>query len=154
MIAPVLDACCGSRMFWFDKESPLAIFQDCRRGVQTLCDGRVLVVEPDVLADARKMPYPDNWFAHVVLDPPHLVNVGEQSYTFAKYGRLSRDFKTDLRQIFAECFRVLRPEGTLCFKWCAEQIKLGEVLPLAEPYKPLYGQKKGKGTFWLQFIKV
>ena len=23
----ILDACCGSRMFWFDKYNPLALFQ-------------------------------------------------------------------------------------------------------------------------------
>lgn len=30
---PVLDACCGSRMFWFDKENPNVVFaisEKCR----------------------------------------------------------------------------------------------------------------------------
>ena len=26
----ILDACCGSRMFWFDKENPLVLFTDIR----------------------------------------------------------------------------------------------------------------------------
>ena len=26
----ILDACCGSRMFWFDKENPLTLFADIR----------------------------------------------------------------------------------------------------------------------------
>ena len=26
----ILDACCGSRMSWFDKENPLALFADIR----------------------------------------------------------------------------------------------------------------------------
>lgn len=26
----ILDACCGSRMFWFDKENPWTLFADIR----------------------------------------------------------------------------------------------------------------------------
>lgn len=26
----ILDACCGSRMFWFDKHNPLVLFVDKR----------------------------------------------------------------------------------------------------------------------------
>ena len=26
----ILDACCGSRMFWFDKNNPAALFVDIR----------------------------------------------------------------------------------------------------------------------------
>lgn len=25
---PILDACCGSKMFWFDPQNPLTIFAD------------------------------------------------------------------------------------------------------------------------------
>ena len=39
---PILDACCGSRMFWFDKTNPAAIFMDNRELDDTLCDGRVI----------------------------------------------------------------------------------------------------------------
>ena len=38
----ILDACCGSRMFWFDKENPLALFADIRDEEYILCDGRNL----------------------------------------------------------------------------------------------------------------
>ena len=30
-LPPVLDACCGSRMFWFDKKDARATFVDKRR---------------------------------------------------------------------------------------------------------------------------
>ena len=36
----ILDACCGSRMFWFNKEHPAAVFMDNRSFAKTLCDGR------------------------------------------------------------------------------------------------------------------
>ncbi len=45
----ILDACCGARMMWFDKENPCAIFMDCREVEATLCDGRKLVIRPDVV---------------------------------------------------------------------------------------------------------
>lgn len=34
----ILDACCGSRMFWFDKYNPLALFVDKRS--ETLIAGK------------------------------------------------------------------------------------------------------------------
>lgn len=42
----ILDACCGSRMFWFDKKNPLALFADIRDEEYILCDGRNLKVHP------------------------------------------------------------------------------------------------------------
>lgn len=47
----ILDACCGSRMFWFDKENPAAVFMDNRSFAQNLCDGRRFEVKPDLIAD-------------------------------------------------------------------------------------------------------
>ena len=35
---PVLDACCGSRMFWFDRKDTRATFVDKRRERHTLPD--------------------------------------------------------------------------------------------------------------------
>ena len=67
----ILDACCGSRMFWFDRNNPDVVFADNRYVSTTLCDGRTLVIEPDVEMDFRDMPYPDNTFNLVVFDPPH-----------------------------------------------------------------------------------
>ena len=42
----ILDACCGPRMMWFDKQNPLAVFMDIRDEECTLCDGRNLEVHP------------------------------------------------------------------------------------------------------------
>ena len=75
----ILDACCGSRMFWFDKENPNVLFQDIREIEDELCDGRKLIVKPDVKADFTDMPYQDNSFKLVVLDPPHLKKLEQIS---------------------------------------------------------------------------
>lgn len=42
---PILDACCGSKMFWFDPQNPLTIFADTQNEEHVLCDGRVLQKE-------------------------------------------------------------------------------------------------------------
>lgn len=71
----ILDACCGSKMFWFDKEHKETVYMDKRTLDTTLCDGRKLIVKPDVIADFRKMPFDDESFHLVIFDPPHLLNM-------------------------------------------------------------------------------
>ncbi len=65
--AVILDACCGGKMFYFDKSDERVLFQDIRSFETTLCDGRPFSVHPDVQADFTDMPYPDNSFSMVVL---------------------------------------------------------------------------------------
>lgn len=148
---PIIDVCCGSRMFWFDKKNPNVVFMDNRTVKQTLCDGRKLEIKPDVVGDFRHIPYQDNTFYLVVFDPPHLLRAGQKSWLAAKYGKLSPDWKEDLKQGFAECIRVLKPNGTLVFKWSEEQISLAKVLPLFG-LSPLFGNRRGK-TIFLVFMK-
>ena len=150
----VLDPCCGSRMMWFDKNNPDVEFCDNRELHTTLCDGRVLNIEPDTLCDFTKLPFENNTFFHVVFDPPHFVSAGEASWTSKKYGHLPKNWRELLHDGFAECMRVLKPNGTLIFKWNEYQIPVREVIS-AIGYKPLYGHKSGKQqkTHWMAFIK-
>lgn len=75
-MAKVLDACCGSRMFWFDKNNPITTYMDKRQYYEELDTGHIINVDPDVLADFTEMPFSDNEFDLVVFDPPHMVNAG------------------------------------------------------------------------------
>ena len=147
----ILDVCCGSRMFWFDKQDKHTIFMDNRVLHDTLCDGRKLDIEPDIIGDFRDIPFEDNTFNMVVFDPPHLLKAGENSWLAKKYGKLSDDWSNDLRIGFKECMRVLKPNGTLIFKWNEQQIKLKEILKAID-YKPLFGNKRAD-THWLVFMK-
>jgi SAM-dependent methyltransferase len=158
----VLDPCSGSRMMWFDRQHPDVIFGDCRSETLTVTDNsrgnasgtRTIRIEPDTLLDFRALPYPDGAFKLVAFDPPHLVSAGPRSWLAAKYGRLSDNWRDDLRAGFSECFRVLASDGVLVFKWNETQIKVGEVLALT-PHAPLFGHPSGKtgGTHWLVFMK-
>ncbi len=147
----VLDVCCGSRMFWFDKEEKHTVFMDNRVVHETLCDGRKLDIEPDVVGDFRNIPFPDESFHLVVFDPPHLVSAGEKSWMAKKYGRLTDTWRDDLRQGFSECMRVLKPNGVMVFKWNEEQVKLRDILALTE-FQPLFGNRRAN-THWLVFLK-
>ena len=152
----ILDACCGSRMFWFDKHNPLVTFMDNRIFEDTLCDGRSLRVKPDVVGDFRNIPYPNATFNLVVFDPPHLLKVGENSWLAKKYGKLNPDsWKEDIRQGFSECFRVLKKDGILVFKWSETDITISDILKLT-PQKPLIGHKSGRlnKTHWILFVKA
>lgn len=147
----ILDACSGSKMFWFDKDNENTVFMDVREAEETLSDGRKLLVKPDIVADFRNMPFEDKSFKLVVFDPPHLKDLGETSWLAMKYGRLLPSWEDDIKQGFEECFRVLEDYGILIFKWNEEQIKLNEVLALTNQ-KPLFGNKRAK-THWLVFMK-
>lgn len=150
---PILDACCGSKMFWFDKDHEDVIYIDNRELNTTLCDGRTLNVNPDSVMDFRDLAYDCNSFHLVVFDPPHLKQAGENSWLAKKYGKLNETWPFDIRQGFTECMRVLKPYGTLVFKWNEDQVTLNEVLD-AIGYKPLFGNRnRGTKTHWLVFMK-
>lgn len=151
----ILDACCGSRMFWFDKENKNVLFADIRNENHILCDGRKLNIEPDIEMDFRNMPIPDNIFKMVVFDPPHLNKLGKNSWMAKKYGVLLPTWKTDIKAGFDECMRVLEPHGTLIFKWNENQITVSEILSVIGE-KPLFGHKSGKlsNTHWMAFMKT
>ena len=148
---PILDACCGSRMFWFDKNNPAVVFMDNRELDDVLCDGRKLIIKPDVMGDFRAIPYPDNTFKLVVFDPPHLISAGENSWLAKKYGVLKATWRQDIKQGFDECMRVLEDYGVLVFKWNEEQISQKEVIQ-AIGCKPLFGDRRTK-THWMVFMK-
>lgn len=156
----VLDVCCGGRMFWFDRKNPLALFLD-KRNIQPRIvgkgkEGRVRSVLPDKVMDFRKLKIKDNSFPLVVFDPPHFTSLGEKSFMAETYGRLDpKTWKDDLTKGFAECFRVLKPDGVLVFKWNEYDVPLKEVLALT-PVKPLFGHRSGKAakTHWVCFMKT
>lgn len=156
----VLDACCGSRMMWMDKADDRVVFVDRRKEDYSIApdkaypSGTVIRVRPDLVADFTALPFPDESFWHVVFDPPHVIRGSELGTVTKKYGVLNGNWRDMLSRGFLECFRVLKPGGTLIFKWCETQVPLHEVLSLTNQ-KPLYGHKGGQKsvTHWVAFLK-
>ena len=83
----ILDACCGSKMFWFDKQEPHTTYMD-RREEEFEIHKKKINVKPDIVADFRDMPFEDETFNLVVFDPPHLLWAGQKSFMRAQYGQL------------------------------------------------------------------
>lgn len=167
----ILDVACGGKMFYFDKHDPRVLFCDNRQIKTTLCDGREFEVAPDVVCDFTNLPFENNSFRMVVFDPPHLTRCNGKSkykemygylreiYTPTgwqqiKYGALYSNWQEMLTKGFAECFRVLQPNGFLIFKWNETDIKVSEILKLTDQ-KPIFGHKSGKQskTHWMCFMK-
>lgn len=153
----VLDATAGGRMMWFNKSNPIAFFIDQRVVEPTKLSNRATFeVKPDAVMDFRKLDFPDNTFYITVFDPPHLKsNAGDNSFMVMKYGKLSKDWKKDLHDGFAECLRVTKPGGTIIFKWNEQQIKVKEVIE-AIGHEPLFGHTTNNKntTIWMTFIKL
>lgn len=151
----ILDVTCGGRMMWFDKKHPNALYLDNRtHEKEKLSNRQQFEVAPDIVADFRTLPLEfKGVFSLVVFDPPH-VRAGN-GYTKKKYGSLSKDWKDDIRKGFAECFRVMKQDGVLIFKWNETHIPLKEVLALT-PHKPLFGNRGGRlsKTHWVTFMKL
>ena len=154
---PVLDACCGGRMCWFDKAHPLVLYVDIR----TASKGHISLrpnheIAPDDVQDFRNLPYDNERFSLVLFDPPHMLKRnGSEGVLAKKYGSLDRSsWRDDLTGGFNECWRVLRPNGVLIFKWSSSEIALREVLKCF-PTSPLFGHTTGSksSTHWLCFFK-
>ncbi|WP_010416135.1 class I SAM-dependent methyltransferase [Anaerophaga thermohalophila] len=151
----ILDATCGSKMMWFDKDNPDVLFADKRTERHTLCDGRALEINPDIKMDFTDMPFDDNTFNLVVFDPPHLKSLGKKSWLALKYGYLLPTWEADLKAGFDECMRVLKPNGVLIFKWNENQIKVSKIIEVISA-KPLFGHTTGRNsqTIWMTFMKM
>lgn len=158
----ILDVTCGSKTIWFNKQHPNAIYCDKRRetftGIWTSTNKdseRKCIVDPDIVCDFTNLPFDDNTFSLVVFDPPHLLKLGETAWMVKKYGKLDDTWPQMIHDGFAECMRVLKPDGVLIFKWSEYDIPAEKVWK-AIGQKPLFGHHSGKksNTFWGCFMKL
>lgn len=152
----ILDVCCGPKGMWFDKQDPRALYLDKRRESHSNnypSGPKSMVIDPDEIGDFTDIQKPDNSFYLVVFDPPHIPQESDGEIT-KRYGALRGEWRDEIRRGFEECFRVLKPNGTLIFKWNEVRIPLKEILTLT-PEKPLFGHKSGKKmqTHWVTFMK-
>lgn len=89
----------------------------------------------------------------IVVVQGEIPHIGESSYMGQAYGRLPPDVAKFLKSGFDECWRVLKPNGTLIFKWGAKDFKLPFVLQTIGR-KPLLGNRKpATETYWMVFFK-
>ncbi|MCC4371899.1 class I SAM-dependent methyltransferase [Limosilactobacillus reuteri] len=151
----ILDVCCGAKMFWYDKQEEHTTYMDIRKAVYTTMDRgheRRIEVNPDIQTDWKHIPFYDGTFDLVIFDPPHLIHAGKTSWLAKKYGVLNpKTWKVDLHEAFHEIMRVLKPTGTMIFKWNEDQIPVKEVFETFGQ-QPILGDMRSK-TKWSVFIK-
>ncbi len=154
----ILDACCGGRQWWWEKNHPLAVYMDKRVAPPGSKWHRPnWSCEPDVLDDFRAMSFADGTFQLVLFDPPHIVREEPSlaSQFVMQYGCLPRATEQeDLRLGFSECWRVLAPGGTLVFKWAGSLERVEPHFPAV----PIVGTRQlpkgqGMGARWIIFYK-
>ena len=155
-MAEILDACCGGRMWWWDKAHPLAVYVDERtRPAGTIRQKPLWNVSPDVQADFCDLPFPDESFQLVVFDPPHQIRSRAGTGINAEqYGAwLDTDERDEtLRLGMAECWRVLAPGGTLVFKWAGRVTHVAHAFPV-EPIVGTRPRGRKEGPAWVIFYK-
>lgn len=112
------------------------------------------MIEPDVQCDFTNLPFDNDTFLLVVFDPPHLKDVGINSWMAKKYGKVDKNWPAILHDGFKECMRVLKDDGVLIFKWSEYDIPAAAVWD-ALGKKPLFGHHSGKKskTFWACYMK-
>lgn len=113
-----LDATCGYKAMWKNKDTSNVIFLDLRR-----------ICRPTIIADARYLPFRDKIFDVIYCDPPHLIRSDALSIithqpesTGAKYllryGWFNNrsEWISFLYRVNIEFERCLKENGKLWFK--------------------------------------
>jgi SAM-dependent methyltransferase len=156
MTKTILDPASGGRAFYFDKQDPRVMFGDIREHEEhLLTNGQTIIIKPDMVMDFRSLPFDDETYNTVIFDPPHLTGLSDKSWLRKRYGVLDKTtWRQDIAKGFSECFRVLKPNGVLIFKWNEYSIPTRQVIELAGQ-QPIIGHRSGKRmqTHWLLFTK-
>jgi len=144
----ILDATCGGREVWIDehKANDNTIYVDRRQeesGFHGRGRGSTYGVNPDILADNRRLPFQSDTFDLAVFDPPHVLREDGMKQlsgvVIKKYGALRAEtWQDDLSRAVCELFRVLTDAGTLIFKFADVETDWEDILDVL-PVKPLLG---------------
>ena len=122
MDKPILDPCCGGKMFYFDKNDPRVLFMDCRQIEAQLKDRgklRQFEVKPDIVGDFTCMEFADGSFRLVVFDPPppevHGIEergaeLADGEVWVAARPRLAGDFTEGVRRVLPRAGARWRPD--------------------------------------------
>jgi len=155
----ILDVCCGGKMMYFNKNHPEVLFCDIREEEKGFINGAEWYsVKPDKICDFRNLPFKDKSFNMVVFDPPHIVTNCKSGILVKKFGSLNKEtWQYDLKKGFNECWRVLKDNGTLIFKFAeTKNIPFREILKVIDR-EPLFGTKnastKNSETRFFVFYK-
>jgi len=123
----VIDVCCGGKMWWYNKTRNGVLFMDKREISPGSVKGENWSCQPDLIGDYRAIPFDDETFYKVVCDPPHKIK-GDSGIITTKYGFLGQNWQDDLSKMFNECWRILKPGGSLIIKWADVDVPPRKIL--------------------------
>lgn len=155
----ILDAGCGGKHIWLDKNNKATVYIDIRKKDRGYIPARPnWECQPDIIADTRKLPFKDNTFKLIVWDPPHIKRNYDNHYFGKKYGILSPiTWPSDLKNSFNELWRVLNNHGILTLKFSNSDIPFKKVLRQFH-VQPLFGTTTSRNdrieTRWFTFMKL
>jgi len=156
----ILDACCGARLMWVNKNHSNTLYIDVRKEEKGFLPSRpTREINPDVIADFRDLSFlGDKKFKLIVWDPPHLLGKNYKSRITKNYGFLLADsFDSDFKTGFAELWNHLEDYGVLIFKFNDYHIPFKRVLSLFHT-QPLFqntiSKNKDSKTKWFCFMKI
>lgn len=161
----ILDACCGCRMMWYNKNNPNTLYIDIRKEEKGFIKEQPnYEVNPDIQADFTNLPkeIKEHKFKLIVWDVPHFRSRKLTGVYLKKFGGLIPEtWQSDLNKGFKELWSVLDDFGILIFKFSDYHIKFNKVLSIL-PENPLFynsmNSMRNKGdkseTRWFCFMKI
>jgi len=157
----ILDACCGNRYMWFNKNHPNAIYMDIRKEEKGFIESEKNVcVQPDIQADFTKLPQEikNHKFKLIIWDVPHFKARKLTGVMLKKFGGLNPEtWQSDINKGFKELWGILEDYGIILFKFSDYHIKFKDVLNQI-PIQPIVINKtSGSGkteTKWFCFMKI
>jgi hypothetical protein len=154
----ILDACCGPKFMWLDKNNPNVIFNDIRKEEKGFIKQRKNIeVNPDTQHDFRNLPYADKTFKLITFDPPQIICKSKTSTIIKCYGNLDKNYKQMFTDAIKELWRVLDDNGVLFLKFNNVHIDFKEIITLF-PQQPLFqtstNRSKNVETRWFCFMKL
>ena len=157
----ILDACCGMKYMWMNKNHPNTIYMDIRKEEKGFNKNRPYDnVSPDIVGDFTNLPeeIKAKRFKLIVWDVPHFKARKLTGNLLKCYGGLNPEtWQSDLKKGFTELWNVLEDYGILLFKFSDYHIKFKEVIGLF-PVNPLFyniTNTSGKSdTKWFCFMKI
>lgn len=157
----ILDACCGVKYMWYNKNHPNTLYIDIRQEPKGFDSSeRGLSVQPDIIADFRDLPkmLKQHKFKLVVWDLPHLVTLGKTSIFRKKFGCLNAEtWPEDIRTGFNELWSILDNYGVLLMKFNNAEIRFKSLLKCIKVDPLFYNITSARGekiTKWFCFMKI
>jgi len=161
----ILDACCGGRMMWFNKNHPNTLYIDIREEDKGHIKEQVgHEIKPDMIADFTNLPQEikEKKFKLIVWDVPHFKSRKLTGVFLKKFGGLHPEtWQSDIKKGFSELWSVLDDYGVLIFKFSDYHIKFKDILKHISE-EPLFfntmNSMRNEGskseTRWYCFMKI